>query len=268
MKTRTCTNPSPARDRTERSRRSREAGAAPQPAAILGSACTGSGAPSGVRLPAAEAQLDRRRSVLSPVMKTVFVTVGTTSFDELIAAVSSPAAEQVRRRNARFGGRQEEGPSPPLAAGLPCLSSAPARWLRGRLWGAARSCTEGGKREPFCGEWEAVEGEPAVLSSGLSPASVPPPQVLRSRGCRQLVLQIGRGALQPAPQYGPAFVRDVFRFKESLAEDLRRADLVISHAGEAWRVAEVCFWEQAGRLVVARAVRHRAELALDARVHS
>eukprot|EP00076_Gallus_gallus_P015173 XP_015134150.1 putative bifunctional UDP-N-acetylglucosamine transferase and deubiquitinase ALG13 [Gallus gallus] len=82
-------------------------------------------------------------------MKTVFVTVGTTSFDELIAAVSSPAAEQV----------------------------------------------------------------------------------LRSRGCRQLVLQIGRGALQPAPQYGPAFVRDVFRFKESLAEDLRRADLVISHAG-------------------------------------
>lgn len=238
MKTRTCTNPSPARDRTERSRRSREAGAAPQPAAILGSAWTGSGAPSGVRLPAAEAQLDRRRSVLSPVMKTVFVTVGTTSFDELIAAVSSPAAEQVRRRNARFG---EEGPSPPLAAGLPCLSSAPARWLRGRLWGAARSCTEGGKREPFCGEWEAVEGEPAVLSSGLSPASVPPPQVLRSRGCRQLVLQVGRGALQPAPQHGPAFSRDVFRFKESLAEDLRRADLVISHAGEAWRVAEVCF---------------------------
>lgn len=149
MKTRTCTNPSPARDGTERSRRSREAGAAPQPAAILGSAWTGSGAPSGARLPAAEAQLDRRRSVLSPAMKTVFVTVGTTSFDELIAAISSPAAEQV----------------------------------------------------------------------------------LRSRGCRQLVLQIGRGALQPAPQHGPAFVRDVFRFKESLAEDLRRADLVISHAG-------------------------------------
>ncbi|XP_021262132.1 putative bifunctional UDP-N-acetylglucosamine transferase and deubiquitinase ALG13 [Numida meleagris] len=82
-------------------------------------------------------------------MKSVFVTVGTTSFDELIAAISSPAAEQV----------------------------------------------------------------------------------LRSRGCRQLVLQIGRGALQPAPQHGPAFVRDVFRFKESLAEDLRSADLVISHAG-------------------------------------
>uniref|UniRef100_A0A669PL39 UDP-N-acetylglucosamine transferase subunit ALG13 n=1 Tax=Phasianus colchicus TaxID=9054 RepID=A0A669PL39_PHACC len=81
-------------------------------------------------------------------MKSVFVTVGTTSFDELIAAVSSPAAEQV----------------------------------------------------------------------------------LRSRGCRQLVLQIGRGALQP-PLSAAAFVREVFRFKESLAEDLRSADLVISHAG-------------------------------------
>ncbi|XP_065585875.1 putative bifunctional UDP-N-acetylglucosamine transferase and deubiquitinase ALG13 [Cyrtonyx montezumae] len=82
-------------------------------------------------------------------MKSVFVTVGTTSFDELIATISSPAAEQV----------------------------------------------------------------------------------LRSRGCRRLVLQIGRGSLQPAPQHGPAFVREVFRFKESLAEDLRSAELVISHAG-------------------------------------
>ncbi|XP_040428721.1 putative bifunctional UDP-N-acetylglucosamine transferase and deubiquitinase ALG13 [Cygnus olor] len=82
-------------------------------------------------------------------MKSVFVTVGTTSFDELIAAVSSP---------------------------------------------------------------------PAV-------------RALRSRGCEQLVLQIGRGALEPAPRRAPAFALDVFRFKESLAEDLRRADLVISHAG-------------------------------------
>uniref|UniRef100_A0A8C2U0F1 UDP-N-acetylglucosamine transferase subunit ALG13 n=1 Tax=Coturnix japonica TaxID=93934 RepID=A0A8C2U0F1_COTJA len=97
-------------------------------------------------------------------MKSVFVTVGTTSFDELIAAVSSPAAEQV----------------------------------------------------------------------------------LRSRGCRQLVLQIGRGAMQPSPQHGPTFVREVFRFKESLAEELRSADLVISHAGGAWWVAQVCFWGRVG----------------------
>ncbi|XP_032052450.1 putative bifunctional UDP-N-acetylglucosamine transferase and deubiquitinase ALG13 [Aythya fuligula] len=82
-------------------------------------------------------------------MKSVFVTVGTTSFDELIAAVSSPPAMRV----------------------------------------------------------------------------------LQSRGCERLVLQIGRGALEPAPRRDPAPALDVFRFKESLAEELRRADLVISHAG-------------------------------------
>uniref|UniRef100_A0A8C3GKC8 UDP-N-acetylglucosamine transferase subunit ALG13 n=1 Tax=Cairina moschata TaxID=8855 RepID=A0A8C3GKC8_CAIMO len=82
-------------------------------------------------------------------MKSVFVTVGTTSFDELIAAVSSPPAMRA----------------------------------------------------------------------------------LRSRGCERLVLQIGRGALEPAPRRGAALALDVFRFKESLAEELRRADLVISHAG-------------------------------------
>ncbi|XP_064374009.1 putative bifunctional UDP-N-acetylglucosamine transferase and deubiquitinase ALG13 [Dromaius novaehollandiae] len=82
-------------------------------------------------------------------MKSVFVTVGTTSFEELIAAASSPAAVRV----------------------------------------------------------------------------------LQSRGYRKLVLQIGRGAQEPAPLSTPAFVLEAFRFKDSLAEDLRRADLVISHAG-------------------------------------
>ncbi|XP_074003533.1 UDP-N-acetylglucosamine transferase subunit ALG13-like [Numenius arquata] len=82
-------------------------------------------------------------------MKSVFVTVGTTSFDDLIATVSSPAALQV----------------------------------------------------------------------------------LRSRGYQKLVLQVGRGELKPAPRSSPAVAVEAFRFKDSLAEDLRRADLVISHAG-------------------------------------
>nr|XP_021155961.1 LOW QUALITY PROTEIN: putative bifunctional UDP-N-acetylglucosamine transferase and deubiquitinase ALG13 [Columba livia] len=79
-------------------------------------------------------------------MKSVFVTVGTTSFDDLIATVSSPAALQV----------------------------------------------------------------------------------LRSRGYEQLVLQVGRGALEPAPSGSAAVAVESFRFKDSLARD---ADLVISHAG-------------------------------------
>uniref|UniRef100_A0A8B9Q289 UDP-N-acetylglucosamine transferase subunit ALG13 n=2 Tax=Palaeognathae TaxID=8783 RepID=A0A8B9Q289_APTOW len=57
------------------------------------------------------------------------------------------------------------------------------------------------------------------------------PQVLQSRGYCKLVLQIGRGAQEPAPLSTPAFVLEAFRFKDSLAEDLQRADLVISHAG-------------------------------------
>ncbi|KAM9274267.1 UDP-N-acetylglucosamine transferase subunit ALG13-like [Morus bassanus] len=82
-------------------------------------------------------------------MKSVFVTVGTTSFDDLIATVCSPAALQV----------------------------------------------------------------------------------LQSRGYEKLVLQVGRGALKPELCSTSALAVEAFRFKESLAEDLWRADLVISHAG-------------------------------------
>uniref|UniRef100_A0A8D0EF75 UDP-N-acetylglucosamine transferase subunit ALG13 n=1 Tax=Strix occidentalis caurina TaxID=311401 RepID=A0A8D0EF75_STROC len=80
-------------------------------------------------------------------MKSVFVTVGTTSFDDLIATVCSPAALEV------------------------------------------------------------------------------------SRGYGKLVLQVGRGALEPALSGSSALAVEAFRFKDSLAEDLWRADLVISHAG-------------------------------------
>ncbi|XP_033920280.1 UDP-N-acetylglucosamine transferase subunit ALG13 homolog [Melopsittacus undulatus] len=84
-------------------------------------------------------------------MKSVFVTVGTTSFDDLIATVCSPAAMQV----------------------------------------------------------------------------------LQSLGYEKLVLQVGRCALDPAllGSSDVAVEVEAFRYKESLAEDLRRADLVISHAG-------------------------------------
>ncbi|XP_075619559.1 UDP-N-acetylglucosamine transferase subunit ALG13-like [Balearica regulorum gibbericeps] len=82
-------------------------------------------------------------------MKSVFVTVGTTSFDDLIATICSPAALQV----------------------------------------------------------------------------------LQNRGYEKLVLQVGRGALKPALRRSPALAVEAFRFKDSLGEDLRRADLVISHAG-------------------------------------
>ncbi|KAJ7396147.1 UDP-N-acetylglucosamine transferase subunit ALG13 like protein [Pitangus sulphuratus] len=57
-------------------------------------------------------------------------------------------------------------------------------------------------------------------------------QALQSRGFQKVVLQVGRGAWQPpVPGGGAALEVEAFRFKDSLAEDLRSADLVISHAG-------------------------------------
>ncbi|KAA8588816.1 UDP-N-acetylglucosamine transferase subunit ALG13 homolog [Etheostoma spectabile] len=82
-------------------------------------------------------------------MKTVFVTVGTTSFDELIESITSP---------------------------------------------------------------ETVEA-------------------LKARGYERLVLQVGRGSLLPAAHSCPHIRLQAYRFKDSIAEDLKQADLVISHAG-------------------------------------
>ncbi|XP_069550514.1 UDP-N-acetylglucosamine transferase subunit ALG13 [Brachyistius frenatus] len=82
-------------------------------------------------------------------MKTVFVTVGTTSFDELIESVTSPEAAQA----------------------------------------------------------------------------------LKARGYERLVLQVGRGSLLPAADSCPHIRLEAFRFKDSIAEDMKQADLVISHAG-------------------------------------
>ncbi|CAL8331854.1 UDP-N-acetylglucosamine transferase subunit ALG13 homolog isoform X2 [Gadus morhua] len=82
-------------------------------------------------------------------MKTVFVTVGTTSFDELILTIKTP---------------------------------------------------------------EAVKA-------------------LKARGFERLVLQVGRGSVLPGPESGLDLTLEAFRFKDSISEDIARADLVISHAG-------------------------------------
>ncbi|XP_055583656.1 putative bifunctional UDP-N-acetylglucosamine transferase and deubiquitinase ALG13 [Falco cherrug] len=66
-----------------------------------------------------------------------------------------------------------------------------------------------------------------LIATICSPAAL---QVLQSRGYEKLVLQVGRGALPPALS-GTALAVEAFRYKESLAEDLGRADLVVSHAG-------------------------------------
>lgn len=46
-----------------------------------------------------------------------------------------------------------------------------------------------------------------------------------------LSLQVGRGTVVPEPFSTESFTLDVYRYKDSLKEDLQQADLVISHAG-------------------------------------
>ncbi|KAK2891210.1 hypothetical protein QQF64_007427 [Cirrhinus molitorella] len=56
-------------------------------------------------------------------------------------------------------------------------------------------------------------------------------KALIDRGYTDMVLQVGRGSVEPDPDGCPGLTLQVFRFKDSIAEDMRHSDLVISHAG-------------------------------------
>ncbi|XP_054551581.1 putative bifunctional UDP-N-acetylglucosamine transferase and deubiquitinase ALG13 isoform X5 [Talpa occidentalis] len=56
-------------------------------------------------------------------------------------------------------------------------------------------------------------------------------QIIQSLGYNRLVLQIGRGNVVPESFSTESFTLDVYRYKDSLKEDIQKADLVISHAG-------------------------------------
>ncbi|XP_023814836.1 putative bifunctional UDP-N-acetylglucosamine transferase and deubiquitinase ALG13 [Oryzias latipes] len=56
-------------------------------------------------------------------------------------------------------------------------------------------------------------------------------KALKARGYKRLLLQIGRGSFVPDADSCPELKLEVFRFKDSIAEDMKQADLVISHAG-------------------------------------
>ncbi|XP_046879559.1 UDP-N-acetylglucosamine transferase subunit ALG13 homolog [Hypomesus transpacificus] len=56
-------------------------------------------------------------------------------------------------------------------------------------------------------------------------------QALKARGYQHLILQVGRGSVLPSPEACPGLTLEAFRFKDSIAENIRQADLVISHAG-------------------------------------
>ena len=57
-------------------------------------------------------------------------------------------------------------------------------------------------------------------------------QLLKRKGYQSLVLQIGRGVSEPEKLQRDDFSMEHYRYKDSIAADIQRASLVISHAGK------------------------------------
>ena len=55
-------------------------------------------------------------------------------------------------------------------------------------------------------------------------------------GYTHLTLQIGKGDFEPSASDSTALTTTVYQYKPSIVEDIKSADLVISHAGKVhWR---------------------------------
>ena len=57
-------------------------------------------------------------------------------------------------------------------------------------------------------------------------------QLFQKLGYTKLLLQIGRGNYEPEAFIKPGFRLEFFRYKDSIAQDIKDAELVISHAGK------------------------------------
>lgn len=56
-------------------------------------------------------------------------------------------------------------------------------------------------------------------------------ELLKRKGFQSVVLQIGRGLYEPEEMDGKDLSLHYYRYKDSIADDIQRASLVISHAG-------------------------------------
>ncbi|CAH1286825.1 unnamed protein product [Chrysodeixis includens] len=54
---------------------------------------------------------------------------------------------------------------------------------------------------------------------------------LKNIGCKEITFQIGKSAVEPGIYEREGVIINMYRFKDSITEDIRNADLVISHAG-------------------------------------
>ena len=68
--------------------------------------------------------------------------------------------------------------------------------------------------------------------------SKPITKLLQRLGYTKLLIQIGRGAFEPDAYETKAFSLEIYRYKNSLKEDMSKASLVISHAGNLIKIRE------------------------------
>lgn len=54
---------------------------------------------------------------------------------------------------------------------------------------------------------------------------------LKNIGCKELTIQIGNSSIEPSDYIKEGIKINMYRFKDSIQDDIRNADLVISHAG-------------------------------------
>ncbi|XP_012696159.1 UDP-N-acetylglucosamine transferase subunit ALG13 homolog [Clupea harengus] len=92
-------------------------------------------------------------------------------------------------------------------------------------------------------------------------------KVLIDRGYTELTLQVGHGSHLPSPGSCSGLKMDAFRFKDSISDDMKQADLVISHAG-AGSCLEALGAQKALLVVVNDKLMDNHQLELARQLHS
>ncbi|KAL1116284.1 hypothetical protein AAG570_005779, partial [Ranatra chinensis] len=91
-------------------------------------------------------------------------------------------------------------------------------------------------------------------------------QALKKRGCKRLILQFGNGTFVPETGINSGIQIESYRFKDSLAKDMAKADVVISHAG-AGSCLEALEAKKKLLVVVNDSLMHNHQVELAEKLH-
>lgn len=84
---------------------------------------------------------------------------------------------------------------------------------------------------------------------------------MSQNGYTRLVVQYGKGAKPTIPEKAPPIQVDCYDFKASLADDMKEADLILSHAG-AGTVMEILRMQKRAAVVINTILMHNHQTEL------